>query len=283
VSANVRMYLGLHEPFLFVLWAAVIFGCARSQKKLHKNLSRGRAYIWLGTLLLVAVLIRALTMPAVFSGPPSPERTQCRDNLHDIGLALHNYHDFHDSFPAQFAGKPPVSWRVSVLPFLDQSELYGRYDATAAWDSPANLPIARHVIPQYTCPTIPHWYRERDGLHFTSYAVIAGSNTIWRGDRPTSFGMMTDGSSNTVMVVEACGQQIIWTEPRDMDLATTPTGFNLPGTSAGQSDGLFSSYHTGGTHILMADGAVRFISVHTEPAVIEALLSNEGGDEVGEF
>jgi prepilin-type processing-associated H-X9-DG protein len=86
-----------------------------------------------------------------------------------------------------------------------------------------------------------------------------------------------------VLVVEACGKEIIWTEPRDLPLEETPVGINLPGEKPLTSAGLFSSYHRQGAHVLMADGSVRYLSDRTSPEVLEAILTADGGGPTPDF
>jgi hypothetical protein len=187
------------------------------------------------------------------------------------------------SFPAQFAGQPPVSWRVELLPWIDQAPMHDAYDPSTAWNSPRNLAIARYEIDFYSCPAVPRYYRSRDGLHFTSYAAVAGPGTLWQGAGSLGLDSVTDGSAHTLLVVEACGRQIVWTEPRDIDLATTALGVNLPGPAKGESGGVISSYHPRGAMVVMADGAVRTLSEETSPEILKALVTPDGGEEVGEF
>ncbi len=94
---------------------------------------------------------------------------------------------------------------------------------------------------------------------------------------------ISDGTSNTVLVVEACGQEIVWTRPQDIQLSSQNVGVNLPGTQPNHSSGAWSSFHRGGSHTLLADGSVRFISEKTEPKILKALLTATAEDTVGEF
>jgi len=89
---------------------------------------------------------------------------------------------------------------------------------------------------------------------------------------------VTDGVSNTLAIVEACGLPVVWTEPRDVDLAEQRVGVNLPGDQPGRSRGVVSSYHPQGGHVAMADGSVRFMSADIDPGVLRALLSATGGE-----
>jgi hypothetical protein len=70
---------------------------------------------------------------------------------------------------------------------------------------------------------------------------------------------------------------------RAMDVASQPTGINLKGTKPGHSAGWLSSYHLGGTHVVNADGSVRFLSAQIDPAVLKRLATIDDGEEVGEY
>jgi hypothetical protein len=94
---------------------------------------------------------------------------------------------------------------------------------------------------------------------------------------------VTDGTSNTIAVVEACGHPVVWTEPRDIDLDQQAVGVNLPGEQPGRSRGVVSSYHHAGGHVGLADGSVRFVSEQIDPNVLRALLTATGGEPAGEF
>ena len=110
-----------------------------------------------------------------------------------------------------------------------------------------------------------------------------GPRTVGESSTGTMIQSMTDGTSNTLLVVEACGAQIVWTEPRDVDVAAQPTGINLKGAKPQQSAGWLSSYHSHGTQVLMGDGSVKFLSQRTDPSVLKKLATKDGGEEVGDF
>jgi prepilin-type processing-associated H-X9-DG protein len=89
-----------------------------------------------------------------------------------------------------------------------------------------------------------------------------------------------DGLSYTLMLTEACGQQIVWTEPRDVDMSVSPIGINLDGEVEGRSPGVASSYHPTGCHVLFGDGAVRFLSRTIDPEVLKALITANGNETI---
>ncbi|MCA8991802.1 MAG: DUF1559 domain-containing protein [Planctomycetaceae bacterium] len=210
-------------------------------------------------------------------------RSQCKNNLKQIGLALHNYLDTYESFPAQEDGNPAVSWRVALLPYMDYAPLYNEYDRTLAWNSGTNDGIAKTEIQVLSCPSTPPELRQGD-YPFTAYVVPYGSDTSWAPNQHVHFEDIADGASNTILVAEACGQQIPWAEPRDVPLPETPVGFNLPGNQPNRSEGLLSSYHPGGgSQVLFGDGRVRYLSPAVDPDILNALLTPNGGEAVPEF
>ncbi len=223
-----------------------------------------------------------LFMPTLGGHGESSRRTQCKNQLKQIGLALHNYHDAYSVLPAPTAGKPPVSWRVSILPYMDQSQLHATYNRRVAWDQIPNDAIARMEMGPYRCPSNVS-PQDTQGRWFTAYSMPTGPKTIGANPKGAKIADITDGTSNTLLVVEACGAQIVWTEPRDVDVSFQPTGINLKGYATGHSAGWLSSYHARGTQVLMADGAARFLSAKTDPAVLKKLATVDGGELLGEY
>ena len=85
------------------------------------------------------------------------------------------------------------------------------------------------------------------------------------------------------MVLEACGSNVIWTEPRDQPVASVAKSINGPGSRPGQSNSLLSSWHSNGAQAALADGSVRFVSESTDPRILRALLTIDGGEEVKDW
>jgi prepilin-type processing-associated H-X9-DG protein len=216
----------------------------------------------------VAILI-ALLLPAVQAAREAARRTQCRNNLKQIGLALHNYHDVHGSFPPAYTvdsqGRPLLSWRVLILPHIERGQLYQQFHLDEPWDSPHNMTLAAMIPETYRCPSDPAALPNG-----TTYVGISGAGTIFPGDRAIGLLDITDGTANTAMVTEVQSSTIVWTKPEDL----------VPGASL-IGPGGYSSYHPGGVNLLFADGSVRFISVNVDRVVLRALMTIAGGEPVG--
>jgi prepilin-type processing-associated H-X9-DG protein len=216
----------------------------------------------------------ALLLPAVQQAREAARRSQCKNNLKQIGLALHNYADTWGSLPPAYiadeTGKPMHSWRVLILPFLDQAQMYQEYDFSEPWDGPNNSRLLSRMPPVYACPSNP-----TPGTN-TAYAGVFGEHCIFRGGEPVTFRDIVDGPSNTLMVGEATRANIPWMKPVDVDVAAH--------ASIGDPDG-FSSYHVGGAQFLMADGAVRFIAQSVSAQTFKALFTRDGGEVIppGDF
>jgi hypothetical protein len=161
-------------------------------------------------------------------GPEPSRRLQCSNHLKQIGLALQWYHDTHGSLPpayfADSSGKPIHSWRVILLPFIEQEPLYDKYRFDEPWNGPNNRKLHGEILDVYRCPSRPKRQRATD----TSYVVVTGPKTMWPGAKSTSLSDSTDGTSNTLMVVEMANSGIHWMEPRDLDMATMPLTINTP-------------------------------------------------------
>lgn len=208
-------------------------------------------------------------------------RTQCKNYLKQIGLALHHFADEFGELPSPVVGSdPPRSRRIEILPFLDQAPLRASYRDDATWDSAANLETGRKGQ-MYICPSMAEPYDDQRRT-LTCYAAVTGSNSVFAPDNRAQFPEVSDGSSTTIAVIEAAGRHIPWTDPRDVDLSSSPLRINMPGDQPRESPGVGSSPHIGGCHVVMADGAVRFITQNISPDLLKKLLTADGGDPVGD-
>lgn len=220
---------------------------------------------------LVVLVLTALLLPATRRSRPAARRTQCKNNLKQIGLALHNYHDDYGSFPPAYTvdamGRPLHSWRTLVLPYLEQTELYRKIDLSKPWDDPVNAAAFETSLFFYQCPSadIPK--------NHTIYLGVSGPDCCFHAGTPKLLTDIIDGTSNTLIVVEVPHDRTVpWMSPQDSDEAS------IMGFASGSK---FA--HTGGFQATFADGSVRFISEDLERSTLRALLTTSGKDDVGEF
>lgn len=209
-------------------------------------------------------------------------RTQCKYNLKQLGLALHNYHDTYERFPAAAMGAPAVSWRIQLLPFLEDRTLPQPYDHNAAWDDPQNTPLQKYRCATFDCPSRENNFDSQQRF-LTAYLAPTGNGTIFDRDEGTQFKEITDGSSNTIAIVEACGTNVVWTDPRDQNVKRHEFSVNGPGQVVGQSASIVSSYHHNGAQVMLADGSVRFVGNQTDEKILRALPTRAGDEDIGDW
>lgn len=198
--------------------------------------------------------------------------TPCTSNLKALALAMHSYHDTYGTFPPAYVaddeGIPMHSWRVLLLPHLGRQDLYDQYDFDEPWDGPNNSALISMIPVEYRCPD-----DMLGGYDQTSYAMIVGPGMFSEGRTATRMGDIQDGASNTLMLVEAHGAGIAWTEPRDLDAATL--SFRLNTNEAGQLQG-----HGDHVKAALCDGSVRDLPNWTTPEDVRAMATIAGGEAV---
>lgn len=207
-----------------------------------------------------------------------PNRTwsnECRNHLRQIGLAMQNYHYIFGSLPPAFVadeqGRPMHSWRVLLLPFLGERELYDEYRFDEPWNSPHNLALAERIPEVYRC----RWDSSA-APYSTSYCVIVGAQTAFPGANSLSYASIVDGSSNTILAVEVSDSGILWTEPRDLSFD------ELTADEAGLSKFLREMHGVGAyAHVVFGDGHTRALDRHG-PDFFKALLTANGSEVIAD-
>jgi hypothetical protein len=246
------------------VWALWEIRCSTGQLDGSKTAYAGIAW---GLILLA---LAAVLTPTVYAAREAARVTQCKCNLKQLGLAFHNYHDAHKAFPPAAIcdqnGSPLLSWRVAILPFSEERDLYDQFHLDEPWDSPHNLPLADSMPPQFRCPS-----DMRSKPNAASYAVVEGSGTYFQPGAAVGIKDVKDGSSVTIMAAEVSGNKAPWTKP---DNVVFDEGFD------GQAE--FSSGHPGGWQALMGDGTVRFIRREVPARTIRALFTIAGREIVSE-
>ena len=198
------------------------------------------------------------------------------NNLKQIGLGIHNYHDANGKLPGPVrdkSGKPLLSWRVALLPELEVEALYRKFHLDEPWDSPHNLalmePMPRIFGSAGNAPPQPTW---------TFYRLVTGPDTAFERDG-VKFDDFPHGLSKTLFVIEA-GEAVPWTKPEEWEY---DPGKPLPplGGIFTQNDWL--SRQRGkqdGTNVLFGDGSVRFLPRYTNEAKWRALLTRNGKKDI---
>src|SRR5262245_34882968 len=137
------------------------------------------------------------------------------NNLRQIGVAMFNHETLMNRFPAsasyEKSGKPLLSWRVHLLPYLDQLALYNQFHLDEPWDSPNNRKLIERMPDVYRNPNL----QLPPGK--TTYLVPTGDHTIFSGTEGAKMAQVIDGLSNTILAVEANVERAVeWTRPDDL-------------------------------------------------------------------
>ncbi|MCE9553621.1 MAG: DUF1559 domain-containing protein [Planctomycetes bacterium] len=213
-------------------------------------------------LLNIICLLIALLVPAVGAARQAARRAQSANNLRQITMAAHQYESQNRRLPAvaDDSQGAPVSWRVDILPFMEQISLYKLYDKTQPWNSEKNRTVSDRHMPLYSSP-------EERALNNTHYLAVMGPGTAFEGNKPIElqrFGSI----SQTILYVEA-DAAVPWAEPKDYN-------YNPADPAAG-----LGGLRPSGFMAAMGDGSIRTIPADTDPAVLRALMSRDGDDNQG--
>ncbi|QDT99555.1 DUF1559 domain-containing protein [Gimesia aquarii] len=299
------------------------------------KLRRGFTLIELLVVIAIIAILIALLLPAVQQAREAARRSQCKNNLKQIGLALHNYHGTFSMLPISNPRCPNVGapvgskrygWIPMILPYMDQANIYNAFDFDRASWQGNNFQHLQKPYPAFLCPSDPLANEIRDEEFFaaptwvvaqTDYAAVIGDyvNSTGVGATPAYGNVgclqpvrgmigrwawsarirdVTDGLSNTFAIGECIGAMCITQNWGVQSFGTTahPINFmnedlrsNLPSQSNARWDESigFRSFHVGGTHFLMGDGAVRFVSENIDGATYRGLASRAGGEVLGEY
>ncbi len=213
---------------------------------------------------------------AVQAAREAARRSQCVCNFCQITLAIHNYHETYGVLPPAHvddaAGRPMHSWRVLILPFMEQTALYNSYNMSEPWNSPGNSKLLNMMPNIYACPSRAAALGGSTNL--TSYVVLTGPRTAFPDGKTVTFGDITDGTAKTVLAVEVANVNIPWTQPVDLDVRTMSYRVNDP-----KRPGI-SSWHPHGANVSFADGGKRFMREGITAGELRALFTIDGGEEI---
>jgi len=194
------------------------------------------------------------------------EFMRLRKSLKEIGLAFHNYHDTFARFPRADGSadgeRKGLSWRVHLLPFLDQGQLYNRFNLNEPWDSDHNKPLIEQMPAVFKTPGVAEAGK-------TSFHVFTGENTLFVGEQGPGIRDITDETSNTILaIIAGAGKAEIWTKPGglDVDLAA-------PKKSIGE---VKDDYYL----TLMSDGRVIDLATSTDDTTLANMIQPRDGHPV---
>lgn len=210
----------------------------------------------------IVMLLGAFLIPNLTRGREAARRTQCRNNLKLIGMALRSYHDQYGSFPPAFTvdaeGKPLHSWRTLILPFMEQQALYDKIDLSKPWDDPANAEALTTRLPAYCCPA------SIASLDKTSYMGLVGENFFFARTGQRKLADFPEKQrSEVVAILEVDASKAVpWMSPHDVSLEYLLT-FG-PETK---------SSHYGSLHTLRVDGSVLSLSSNEAASEREKMIS----------
>lgn len=210
--------------------------------------------------------LEAQIKEAVAASREAANRMVSSNNLKQIALAMLNHHDAQGKFPlsAPPNSQPGLSWRVHLLPYLGEEELYRQFNLNEPWDSATNKPLVEKMPQVYMHPNVRGLEKGR-----TVYVVPAGSETVFPPGDALTFAQVRDGTSNTILLLEVDpSRAVIWTQPEDW-----------LSNGTGNPEGLYlwknRSFLVG-----MVDGSVHPIRGDVSPDDFRKLLSPRDGQPV---
>lgn len=206
----------------------------------------------------------AMVGPAIQQAQQAAKRTQSKNNLKMIGLAMHNFHSIYGRFPNSASvdgnGKPLLSWRIHLLPFLGHEDLYKQFALDEPWDSPTNMPLVAMMPDVYKSPQVA----SEPGK--TIYIVPVGLGTAFEMQKGRGMREFTDGTSNTILLLEGAEESaVVWTQPADLLFDPLDPKRGVRNSPAG-------------FQVVFADGSAQFISNQASDLTLKGMFTRNGAD-----
>lgn len=205
-------------------------------------------------------VMTGLLLPAVQAAREAARRMSSMNNLKQIMLALLNYESAYRKLPPQAItdadGNPLLSWRVAILPFIEQNDLYEQFHLDEPWDSEHNIKLLDKM------PAIYHHPSHPPKLGMASYLAPIGQG-IGLTEDGLRFRDITDGTSNTIAVVEVSPDRVVpWTKPEDLDVDENTIDMWM---------------NPMGANVAFFDGSVRFIPFEVDEEVLQNYFTTRDG------
>ncbi len=270
-------------------------------------------------IAIIAILI-ALLLPAVQQAREAARRCQCKNNLAQIGLALHNYDQAHEVLPpgsinptGPIRSEPQgyhMSWATQLLPFLEQAALHSHVDFSVGAYDAKNEKARKASVSAFNCPSdfrsnfdvTKPGVNNYVGCHSDDETAIDhGNHGVLVLNHAVAFESITDGSASTLFVGERAlaETELGWMSGTRATLRNTGTKLNhnlqqlrnqfgqpngaVPANVGPEFVGGFSSYHTGGAHFAIGDGSVRFINENIDEKLYRNLANRSDGEILTDF
>jgi hypothetical protein len=199
-------------------------------------------------------------------------RARSSNNLKQIGLALHNYEAIHGVLPAgaivDKKGKPLLSWRVAILPYIEQNNLYSKFKLDEPWDSETNLPLSKIVVKTYQ---LPYEEPKKGQEHYTHYRAFVGNGAGFDMIQAFKLTQFTDGTSNTLFAVEAA-EGVPWAKPDELEFDPQK-----------EMKKYLRFEKNNVSMILFADGSVRAVSKNLKEDILKLLIQKDDGKPIGDI
>jgi hypothetical protein len=227
--------------------------------------SGNQVTVEIGDLGTLDSLVGNVVMPAVAAARGAAQHVQGMNNLRQLGMAMHASYQTIGTFPAHAIystdGKPLLSWRVFLLPYLDEENLFKKFHLDEPWDSANNKPLIANM---------PKTFKSPDGKPLadgqTRYVVPFGKGTIFDGNKGIRMEDVLDGLSNTILILEVgADKAVTWTKPDDMDF-----------DPKNPKDGL-GTIDPAGIPVALADGSVRTIRKTVDAETFRRLILRNDG------
>ncbi len=298
-------------------------GAALPQRRYRRRLARGasvsRSAFTLVELLVVLAIVGVLVgllLPAIQAAREAARRISCSNHLRQLGLAIHNHESALRTFPVGCIGcrlemRPPgnpfvrqrfLSWNIQLLPYLEQTPLFGEFDLKVPSYEMPNRSAGAKVVSAFLCPSTPSsqllnptglW----KGMAYTDYCGIYGVEGLGQDgstastehliapeflgvllyEQPISHRDISDGLSNTALVAETIQRRVTENEWANGHNLFAQQGSNPINSVSGFGNEI-GSPHPGGAYAVFCDGHIQFLSEATPQDVLNSLLTKAGGE-----